>query len=246
MKNELLLQLAAPFHPSRITWKPQAMTKDKTKAMAVAYADPRAYQNRLDEVCGMDWAVSFTPWGDRIICHLTIGGVTRSSTGEADSQSERSEIAGTAAESQAFKRACAMFGLGRYLYSLPALWVEFDGNGFTEKAKARLNSSILQHYQRWQQGQKDAELEVVGAGGEEPADEWAAIPGATDPDQELVQMFEQAGQELYGEQWPNVREHNIKRVTGGKPETLKVADVQTLLNGLKTLRAKRANGVTAK
>lgn len=244
--NDILTKLAAPFHPSRITWKPQAISKDKAKAMAVAYADVRAYQNRLDEVCGLDWAVSYTPWGDRIICHVTINGVTRSSTGEADSQSERSEIAGTAAESQAFKRACAMFGLGRYLYSLPALWVEYDAaaGGFSEKARARLNSSILQHYQRWQQGQKDAELE--DSPGEEQRADWDGIPGAAESDQELVQMFEDAGKELYGEQWPTVREHNIKRVTGGKPETLKLSDVQTLLNGLKTLRAKRANGVTAK
>lgn len=229
MKNELLLQLAAPFHPARITWKPQAISKDKNKAMAVAYADPRAYQNRLDEVCGLDWAVSYTPWADRIICHLTIGGVTRSSTGEADSQSERSEIAGTAAESQAFKRACAMFGLGRYLYSLPALWVEFDGNGFTDKAKARLNSSILQHYQRWQQGQKDAELEVVAGEEVEP----------------LRELLDEAGQECYGQEWPIMRAKKAKQL-GVAEEALSAEQIQSMINGLKTLRAQRSNGVTAK
>src|SRR5690606_29548632 len=30
------------------------------------------------------------------------------------------------AEAQAFKRACAKFGLGRYLYSLDARWVDYD------------------------------------------------------------------------------------------------------------------------
>jgi hypothetical protein len=124
--NQILDELSKPFHPSRITWRPGALTGKKDKALALAYADLRAYQNRLDETCGMDWSVSYTPWGDRIICHLTINGITRSSTGEADSDSERSEIAGTSAEAQAFKRACAMFGLGRYLYSLPSLWVEYD------------------------------------------------------------------------------------------------------------------------
>ena len=85
VKNEILTQLAAPFHPSRITWKPGALTGKKDKALALAYADLRAYQNRLDEVCGLDWSATYTPWGDRIICHVTINGVTRSSTGEADS-----------------------------------------------------------------------------------------------------------------------------------------------------------------
>ncbi len=152
--NQILDELSKPFHPSRITWRPGALTGKKDKALALAYADLRAYQNRLDETCGMDWSVSYTPWGDRIICHLTINGITRSSTGEADSDSERSEIAGTSAEAQAFKRACAMFGLGRYLYSLPSLWVEYDAPNqrFTEKSKARLHSIIAQHYQRFLNG----------------------------------------------------------------------------------------------
>lgn len=148
--NDTLQELRKPFHPSHVTWKPGMLSKDQGKALALAYADLRAYQNRLDEVCGMDWSVTYTPWGERIVCHLTIQGVTRSSSGEPDSQSERSEIAGTAAEAQAFKRACAMFGLGRYLYNLPSVWVEYDLNTkhFTEKAKAKLESIIVQHYRR--------------------------------------------------------------------------------------------------
>ena len=35
-------------------------------------------------------------------------------------------IAWTSAVAQSFKRACASFGLGRYLYSLPRLWAEYD------------------------------------------------------------------------------------------------------------------------
>lgn len=148
MNENILQELKRPFHPSAIEWKPQATTKDGSKAMAAAYADLRAYQNRLDEVCGMDWSVTYTPWGDRIVCHVTIKGVTRSSSGEGDKQSEKSEIAGTAAEAQAFKRACAMFGLGRYLYEFPTSWVEFDGKTFTESGKKKLDQMVAQHYQR--------------------------------------------------------------------------------------------------
>ena len=36
------------------------------------------------------------------------------------------ENAGTAAEAQAFKRAGACFGLGRYMYNLEGGWVELD------------------------------------------------------------------------------------------------------------------------
>lgn len=146
--NEILNELRKPFHPSQVTWRPGAVNSDQTRALGLAYADLRAYQNRLDEVCGLNWSVSYTPWGDRIICHLTINGVTRSSTGEPDAQSERSEIAGTATEAQAFKRACAMFGLGRYLYHLPGIWVEYsrENRYFTEKGKQRLEQIVWQHY----------------------------------------------------------------------------------------------------
>ncbi len=151
MDTNILAELKKPFHPASVTWKPGTVRKDQAAALALAYADLRAYQNRLDEVAGMDWSVTYTPWGERIVCHLTINGITRSSSGEADSQSERSEIGGTAAEAQAFKRACAMFGLGRYLYNLPSVWVEYDPNTkqFTDKAKAKLEGIIVQHYRRW-------------------------------------------------------------------------------------------------
>ena len=36
--------LTAPFAPEVIELKPGALTKDKTKALALAYADPRAYE----------------------------------------------------------------------------------------------------------------------------------------------------------------------------------------------------------
>lgn len=54
----VLAELSKPFHPAHIIWRPGALTGKKDKALALAYADLRAYQNRLDEVCGMEWAVS--------------------------------------------------------------------------------------------------------------------------------------------------------------------------------------------
>ena len=154
MKNGLDLQqvldeLRKPFDPSHVTWKPGAVKGDR--ALALAYADLRAYMNRLDEVCGVDWSVAYEPWGDdRIICRLTILGVTRSSTGETTNEAERSEIGGTVAEAQAFKRASAMFGLGRYLYNLPTGWADYDPatKRFTDKARARLTGILVQHYRR--------------------------------------------------------------------------------------------------
>jgi hypothetical protein len=132
--HALLVELLRPFSPGDISWKPGATKGDK--CMALAYADLRAYQKRLDEVCGLDWSCRYMPWGNgSIICELTLyvgdavgrrEGITRSSTGESDAQDEKNNMAGSVSEAMAFKRACAMFGLGRFLYDLPAAWVAFD------------------------------------------------------------------------------------------------------------------------
>jgi len=210
MNNEkmshILEELSKPFHPSRITWRPGALTGKKDKAMALAYADLRAYQNRLDEVCGMDWSVSYTPWSDRIICHLTVNGVTRSSTGEPDSDSERSEIAGTAAEAQAFKRACAMFGLGRYLYNLPSIWVEYDAENrrFQEKAKARLHGVIAQHYQRFLDGQDQPNNDETPSDTGPIAQVETAVEATESQPEQPVEASEEAAKTVMNETTPEV------------------------------------------
>lgn len=239
MDNKILDELSKPFHPSRITWKPGALTGKKDKALALAYADLRAYQNRLDEVCGMDWSATYTPWGDRIICHVTINGITRSSTGEADSASERNENSGSVAEAMAFKRACAMFGLGRYLYNMPSMWVEYDAPNqrFTDKAKLRLQGIIAQHYQRWQDGQP-AELE---AGGDDSGDDagTGGDGGVSQETDSVTTKLDTLGKELYGAEWPRVRSHNIERLAGNANATLTKPQIQTLINGLKKIKAQR-------
>jgi hypothetical protein len=274
--NEVLGELRKPFHPSHITWKPGAVAKSGDKALALAYGDLRAYQNRLDEVCGANWSVSYTPWTGpgsgadgvpRIICHLTIFGVTRSSTGEADGDSERNEIAGTVAEAQAFKRACAMFGLGRYLYTLPSVWAEYDKERrqFTEPAKAKLLSIILQHYRR----HMNPQTEGRPAGpdlfqDEEPTDAAAPRPaerksgrangnakhangenGAEENDGELEPLrrqFDELGRHLYGAQWDQVCRRNVQRVSGGSAKTtgeLSSEQIQKLIDGMKKLMRQR-------
>ncbi|MEZ4861122.1 MAG: hypothetical protein R3C14_07445 [Caldilineaceae bacterium] len=248
--NQILTELSKPFHPSRITWRPGNLTEKKDKALALAYADLRAYQNRLDEVCGLDWSVSYTPWGDRLICHLTINGVTRSSTGEPDGNAEditNGSPVGTATEAQAFKRSCAMFGLGRYLYNLPSVWVEYDTEQerFADKAWAKLNGLVAQHYQRFLEGEVQQEKsETVGEDAAQPA-EAAPADQAEDQATEVLtplQQLEALGHELYGEQWEQVRDHNVKRLVGERSETngaLSQAQIQRLIVGLQKLKRQR-------
>ncbi len=134
--QELSSGLTEPFAPSAVSWRAGSVSRDKKRAQALAYAEPRVYEDRLNEVLGPDWSCRFTSWGEqRLICELTVrfqdeGGeareITRTSSGEFDSGDRVAQ--GTAAEAQAFKRACSKFGLGRYLYDLPMNWVGFDEN----------------------------------------------------------------------------------------------------------------------
>jgi hypothetical protein len=231
-QHDLLTALKKPFPPTDVYWKPGSLTKDQSRAMAMAYADLRAYQNRLDEVCSLDWSVTYTGWGERLICHLTIGGVTRSSTGEPDMQAEKSEIAGTAAEAQAFKRACSAFGLGRYLYQLPTMWVDYDAQSrqFSESAKTKLMNVVMQHY-------------AFAAEPENEAAHSAAQAGPPDPVLErLRQQFERLGQELYGEQWAQVCQRNVERITQGQSQNaneLLKEEVQKLIDGMKQIKRQR-------
>lgn len=59
-----------------------------------------------------------------VTCELSIIGLgTHSATGEEWSDDEN---AVTSAEAQAFKRSCACYGLGRYLYHFDGVWVDLD------------------------------------------------------------------------------------------------------------------------
>ena len=236
--KEILKQLRRPFHPSQVTWKPGSVNKENTKALALAYGDLRAYQNRLDEIMGINWSVTYSPWGDMLICHLTIGGITRSSTGEPDKVSEKAEIAGTVTEAQAFKRACSMFGLGRYLYEFPTVWVEYDANSrsFTDRAKARLEGIVVQHYRRVTGGQEEASELFKSEPEEKTA---AAVVPLSDA---LKAQFLEQGKELYAEQWDQVSGHNVERITGGAStnfEDLTAEQIGKLIEGMKKLKLKR-------
>jgi hypothetical protein len=118
--------LLKPFARADIELKPTATTQDKTRALASPYADMRVYFARLDKICGPEhWSHTITLSERGAVCALTIFGVTKSACGDYPRDAS-DENAATSAESQAFKRACVAFGLGRYLYNFPATWAAYD------------------------------------------------------------------------------------------------------------------------
>lgn len=127
--TDLLPALTEPFPAHLIDLKPGAMSRSKDRALALAYADVRVYQERLDRVVGPDsWSVTFKICPIGIVCTLAVLGVVKSDVGDypLDYGDTPNENKATTAAAQAFKRACAQFGVGRYLYELPRMWADYD------------------------------------------------------------------------------------------------------------------------
>jgi hypothetical protein len=153
--REILERLEEPFDLDVISWKPQVTSyKDPENPVAkgAAYADQRAYTDRLNELFGpngwtRDYAVHVATGVTREITTgkgnsretkqlpgqakvFVVATVTIHSIGRHEGTGESwvdDDNAFTIAEAQAFKRACVCFGLGRYLYELPETdWLPID------------------------------------------------------------------------------------------------------------------------
>jgi hypothetical protein len=140
--KELVAALEVPFDASQIEWRVMNTTKGQQPArgQVVPYADQRAYTDRLNALFTpggwtrrytIHTSANFERSADQkiaakvlVTCELTIFGLgSHSATGEEWADNPN---AGTAAEAQAFKRSCACFGLGRYLYYFTGTWVDLD------------------------------------------------------------------------------------------------------------------------
>jgi hypothetical protein len=141
----LLEQLVDPFDPSEIKWRVMQTNDDNTCGKVFAFADPRAYLDRLNGI--------FTPRGWThtydvseiasltrmkegrtirtgkilVTCVLSIGDLG-SHTGTGEEWADEANAL-TTADAQALKRASSCFGLGRYRYSSRPAWVPLNEDG---------------------------------------------------------------------------------------------------------------------
>jgi hypothetical protein len=115
--------LKAPFPKDTISWRAQSFTQDGTKALALAYCDARDVMNRLDDVCGpAGWQCRYSHAMGKTVCDIGIKCSDEwvwkaDGAGDSDIEAEKGAL------SDAFKRAAVRWGIGRYLYSLDAVWV---------------------------------------------------------------------------------------------------------------------------
>jgi hypothetical protein len=137
-----LVRLEEPFASKDVKWLIAATSRDGRKGRVTPYADPRAYTDRLNQIfTASGWTREYTvhtvspitrlkkdksiQTGKVLVtCVVSIPGVgTHSGSGEEWADDEN---AMTSAEAQSFKRACSVFGLGRYFYNFAEMWVDID------------------------------------------------------------------------------------------------------------------------
>ena len=119
-----LKMLRAYFAPHDIEWKLGNVNKGSLTGLAMPYITSRAIQNRLDETCGPEnWQDEYRPWKEKSqLCGISIntanGWVTK-----WDGADDTAYQATKGGLSDSFKRAAVKWGIGRYLYNLPPVWV---------------------------------------------------------------------------------------------------------------------------
>ena len=146
--QELRRQLCEPFAAADVEWRVTKMRNSNSEGLVVAFIDSRAIQNRLDDVVGpFCWRTRFIPWHQYVpkpgkyenpsetpktpissqLCGLSIYLEERKEWVEKVDGAENTDIeAIKGGISDSFKRAAVLWGVGRYLYEIPAKWVSLD------------------------------------------------------------------------------------------------------------------------
>jgi hypothetical protein len=144
-REKLFAQLEVPFDPAQIKWRVMRTSDDRRSGLVLPFADPRAYTDRLNQLFTpagwtREYTISTVPSLTRVdrgkvvvtskVLVASAVTITRlgSHTGTGEEWADK-ENAVTAADAQAFKRACSCFGLGRYLYRFEETWVHLDQRG---------------------------------------------------------------------------------------------------------------------
>lgn len=123
--------LKMPFSEDELEWRilQSGKTNGKPWAKAAAYVDARAVQDRLDVVVGPEnWKVEYQRLATGTMCRLWIkcGDEWVFKEDGADDPEWESFKGGI---SSALRRAASIWGIGRYLYSMPETFVQFVDKG---------------------------------------------------------------------------------------------------------------------
>lgn len=135
MELTIQQQLERPFDPRHVHWRVGATNAKRlgvkpweaTSGIALAYIDARDVIKRLNDVVGPEHWQNRYPLSDGklLICEIGIrfgdDWIWKANgAGDTDVEAEKGKA------SDAFKRAAVLWGIGRYLYSLPNTWCDLE------------------------------------------------------------------------------------------------------------------------
>lgn len=144
-EQAIIQALGKPWPAQDIKWLLRTTSKKKvdrkypegTRGMFLAYIDARMAAQRLDDVFGpFNWETSFQILDETkhiIECTVTVTTphnnrrISKMDVGYPNSNNDDEPM--KSAYSDAFKRACVMWGIGRFLYDMPEKWLEIDDRG---------------------------------------------------------------------------------------------------------------------
>lgn len=139
---EIAEALAAPFADDEVDFLPRGSANGKARALP--YIDARSVMRRLDAVVGPgNWSFDFdllSTTGKMVKGKLTVLGVTKFDAGESSDEGEPLK----SAVSDALKRTAVHFGIGRYLYYVPAQWAAYDSQKRRFIETPRLDPAIVE------------------------------------------------------------------------------------------------------
>lgn len=144
MSTSLLNSLKSPFPYASLCWDIGTRNEQANRGRVFPRIDSRDIQERLDELVGpTNWRVGYAPGPAHggVFCTLElfidgqwiaktdIGYRAQSETLAGRAQDRRLEISLKVAAADAFNRAAAMWGIGRYLYKFTPPYVALSKKG---------------------------------------------------------------------------------------------------------------------
>ncbi len=132
-RNALYQALRAPFPVEHHEFRIAHVVESSQRALCVVYVDTRYYMDRLDQATDYSWKYDMDVWevAGRVVVQARVTLPDgREGVGLGEASPEDSNALATA-EAQAFRRACVVLGLGRYLYHLPQFWAKVERRGNT-------------------------------------------------------------------------------------------------------------------
>ena len=165
--RDILNKLRAPWKKEDIKWRPGSLSRDKSKALPLAYVDARTVMERLDDAVGpLNWRDRYEFHGVRTICYLELR-IDNEWISKADGAGDTDFEGEKGALSDAFKRASVKWGMGRELYQLKCRWMSLNqykqlvGNpwdyvieGAVEDEPEPVNAALLTPEQRFIKAEK--------------------------------------------------------------------------------------------